>query len=237
MDSLIFADKQLTLWLNSFHSAFADLFFYMSTSTIVWIPLFLMLAWLIFAKQGGQGLVTIVFIALIVLFCDQISSSIIKPIFERYRPTHDPILQYMIHTVNGYRGGLYGFCSSHAANTFGVAMFVALVMRHSILSVSLFGWAFVNSYSRIYLGAHFVGDILVGAILGMIIAKIMYEFYLRVALHFFVISHHNKWTLKQGMGKMFGTQEPIVVALTFWLTITLLLIVCKMMMKYDGIAC
>lgn len=237
MDSIIFADKQLTLWLNSFHTTFADLFFYFSTSTIVWIPLFVMLIWLILLKQGGQGIVTIAFVALVVLFCDQISASIIKPLVERYRPTHDPVLQYMVHLVNGYRGGLYGFCSSHAANTFGVATFIALVMRHRGLSLALYAWALVSCYSRIYVGAHFIGDILVGAVLGMIIAKIAYEFYLRAALHFFVISHHNKWTLKQGLGKMFGQSEPVVVALTFWITIAVLLIVCKLLLKYNGIAC
>ncbi len=237
MDSIIFADKELTLWLNSFHSSFFDLFFYFSTSTIVWVPLFIMLAWLIFVRQGAQGLVTIIFVGIVILFCDQISSSIIKPLVERFRPTHDPVMQYMVHTVNGYRGGLYGFCSSHAANTFGIAMFVSLVMRHGILSTALFSWAALSSYSRIYLAAHFVGDIVVGAILGMIVAKVVYEFYLRAALHFFVISHHNKWTLKQGMAKMFGVHEPIVVALTFWTIVTLLFIVCKLLMKYDGITC
>ncbi len=237
MDSIIFADKQLTLWLNSFHTTFADLFFYFSTSTIVWIPLFVMLAWLILVKQGGQGIVTIAFVALVVLFCDQISSSIIKPLAERYRPTHDPVLQYMVHIVNDYRGGLYGFCSAHAANTFGIATFVALVMRHKGLSLALYLWAIISSYSRIYVGVHFVGDIVVGALLGVIIAKVAYEFYLHASLHFFVINHHNKWTLKQGLGKMFGQKEPMVVALTFWTIVAIVLIVCKMLLTYDGIAC
>jgi len=237
MDTLIFLDKQLTLWLNSFYGNFADVFFYLSTNLPVWIPMFLIVLWLVFIRQGAQGLVTVFFVAMVILFADQISSSIFKPIFERWRPTHDPVLQYLVHTVNDYRGGNYGFCSSHAANGFGVATFLALVVRNIPLSISLYSWALVTSYSRIYLGVHFVGDILVGALLGIVIARVAYEIYLHACLHFFVIHHHNKWTLKSGLAEMFGRTEPNVVALVFWVTLLVLVFVSRLMIKYHGIAC
>lgn len=237
METLTFIDKQFTLWVNSFYGDYADIFFYLSTSLLVWLPAFFMLLWLIFVRQGGQGLVTVFFIAMVILLADQISASIFKPIFERWRPTHDPVLQYLIHTVNDYRGGNYGFCSSHAANSFGVATFICLIMRHTSLSIAMYSWAFINCYSRVYLGVHFIGDIVVGALLGAVIARLLYEVYLHACLHFFVIHHHNKWTLKSGLAEMFGRQEPRVVATSIWLTIALLLLVSKLIIKYHGIAC
>lgn len=234
---LVFLDKSLTLWLNSFYCSYADMFFYLSTSMAVWVPLFVMLAWLIIVRQGGQGLVTIAFIGITILLADQVSSSIIKPLFERPRPSHDPVLQYMVHIVNNYHGGAYGFCSSHAANAFGIATFIALVMRHRALNIAMFTWALISCYSRIYLGVHFIGDVLVGAILGAAIARFMYEVYLHASLHFFVINHHNKWTLKQGLAEMFGRQEPRVVALVFWISLILILVICKMIMNYHGATC
>ncbi|MCQ2228553.1 MAG: phosphatase PAP2 family protein [Bacteroidales bacterium] len=237
METLIFLDKQLTLWLNSFYGNFADVFFYLSTNLLVWSPMFLVMLWLIFTRQGGQGLVTVFFIGMVILFADQISASVFKPLFERWRPTHDPVMQYLIHTVNDYRGGNYGFCSSHAANCFGVATFVALVVRNTSLNIAMYLWALINCYSRVYLGVHFVGDLLVGALLGIVISRVAYEMYLRACLHFFVIHHHNKWTLKSGLAEMFGRSEPSVVALSFWICLVVILFVSKLMINYHGVAC
>ena len=236
MEQLIFADKEITLFLNSLYTLWQDIFFYLATSRTIWIPLYLALFWMILRRQGASGLMTVVVVALLVVVADQLTSGLMKPLCERFRPTHDPMLQYMVHTVNGYSGGSYGFASSHAANCFAIFGFFALVTRHIGLSISLGTWALINSYGRIYQGVHFFGDVLVGAIIGLIIARIVYEIYLHVALHFFVISHHNKWTLKSGLGRSFGEDEPSVVAYTFWTTIVLLVIIVSLMTKYNGIA-
>jgi undecaprenyl-diphosphatase len=91
-----------------------------------------------------------------------------KPYFLRLRPTHDPELQDIVHTVNNYKGGLYGFASSHAANTFGVAMFLWLLLKPKYpWVVFLFLWATLVTYTRIYLGVHFPGDIVVGGLIGI----------------------------------------------------------------------
>jgi undecaprenyl-diphosphatase len=92
-----------------------------------------------------------------------------KPFFERLRPSHDPSMQNLIHLVDDYRGGLYGFASSHAANTFGVALFVWLTLRPVYNWIFLiFLWAAVMTYTRIYLGVHYPGDIIVGALVGLV---------------------------------------------------------------------
>lgn len=83
----------------------------------------------------------------------------------------------MVDTVNGYRGGLYGFFSGHAANSFGLAMFFVLLVKHRWFSLSVLIWAFLNSIIRTYLGVHFVGDIVVGAVTGMLIGSITYWIY------------------------------------------------------------
>lgn len=237
MDNLIFLDKELTLLINGLHSPAFDAFFYAATSMLLWVPLFLTILWMIFRRQGGRGLVTIIVIGLLILIADQLTSGLMKPLFERLRPTHDGVMQYLVHTVNGYRGGLYGFASSHAANTFAIATFLTLVVRRWSLSLSMMAWAIVNSYGRIYQGVHFLGDVVVGAIIGILVGRLVYEFYLHLVLHFFVINHHNKWTLKNGLAKTFGQTEPNVVTYTFWLTVTFAIIFLTLFSKYNGVAC
>lgn len=234
LDSLIFLDKELTLFVNSFFNDFFDIFFYLYTSTIIWVPLYVVMAWVIFKQQNIQGIVTLFFVALVVLCADQISSGLLKPLVERFRPSHDPVMKYLVHLVNDKHGGLYGFTSSHAANTFAVATFFALVVRNRFLSFSLLTWAAANAYSRIYVGVHYIGDVICGTLIGIIVAAIIYQLYLRSVLRFFVISHHNKRTLKSGLSSMFGKTSPYVLATTFWIIVAVLFIVAKLMLKYHG---
>lgn len=232
MNDLIFFDKELTLWLNSFYNDYFDIFFHLYTSTLTWIPLYVVLAWVIFSRQGANGIGTVFFIALLITAADQTASSIIKPLVERYRPSHDSVLQYMVHLVNGYSGGRFGFASSHAANTFALATFLSLVIRNRFMSWTLFIWAAINCYSRIYCGVHFVGDIVCGALIGVIFAAIAYQLYLMASLKFFVISHHNKRTLINGLSDMFGVEAPVIFAFTFWLILAVLLICTKLMVGF-----
>lgn len=237
MEELIFLDKEITLFFNGINNSFFDSFFYLATSKIVWIPLYLALLWMIFRKQGGRGLMTVIVVALVVLIADQISSGLMKPLFERLRPTHDDVMQYLVHTVNGYKGGLYGFASSHAANCFAIAAFFTLVIRRWSIGLTLTIWALVNAYGRVYQGVHFVGDILVGALIGIVVGRVFYEIYLHLVLHFFVITHHNKWTLKSGLANSFGRLGPRVVAYTFVLTVAMLVMAIFLFADYHGAAC
>lgn len=109
MDYLITLDKQWLLLINSMNSQFGDVFFYIFTQTITWIPLYVLMAWAFFKHQGAKGIVSLLFIALVITICDQIASSVFKELFERYRPSHDPVLKNLVHLVAGKRGGLYGF--------------------------------------------------------------------------------------------------------------------------------
>ncbi|MCI5777106.1 MAG: phosphatase PAP2 family protein [Bacteroidales bacterium] len=236
MEELIFLDKEITLFFNGLNNSFFDSFFYLMTSKIVWIPLYLALLWMIFRKQGGRGLMTVIVVGLVILVADQISSGLMKPFFERLRPSHDDVMQYLVHTVNNYRGGLYGFASSHAANCFALASFFTLVVRRWSIGLTLYAWALINAYGRVYQGVHFVGDILVGALIGILVGRIFYEIYLHLVLHFFVITHHNKWTLKNGLAASFGKLGSRIVAYTFILTVAVLVMSISLFSKY-GASC
>lgn len=169
IDFFLELDKNLFLELNSYHAEWLDAIMMYVTETLVWLPLYIVMAFFIFKMHGRKGILILVCIALTILLADQITSSLMKPFFARLRPTHDPELADLVHIVNEYRGGQFGFASSHAANTFGLAIFIFLLFRQHTRQVRwIFLWALLVAYSRIYLGVHYPGDILVGAVVGMI---------------------------------------------------------------------
>ena len=172
--SLLELDKFITLAINSCHSIFFDNFFYIYTQTWTWIPAMVILIVWVWRKWGIRSLYVVAGIALCILLVDQISSSLLKPLVARLRPTHNPEIADLIHTVNGYRGGLYGFVSSHAANAATFVTFTALLFRNNIYTILLSLWAFLTAYSRIYLGVHYVGDVLCGALIGVLVGIVVY---------------------------------------------------------------
>lgn len=170
IQSYIAADKELLLALNGSDSLFWDGFMWVATSTVVWIPVALALLYVIFKNnKSGESFLIVAMMALTVLLADQIASGLCKPFFARYRPTQDADIMYMVDIVNGYRGGRYGFISSHAANTFAMAVFLSLLIKDRLVTFMLFLWAALNAYSRVYLGVHYPGDILFGAMEGCIV--------------------------------------------------------------------
>jgi undecaprenyl-diphosphatase len=151
---------------------------WIATNMRTWIPMAIVLLYVIFKNNKiKETLLIIGLIALVFTLSDQISSGLCKPFFARFRPTQDPELMYQIDIVNGYRGGIYGFTSSHAANTFGLAIFLSLVIKNWSLSIFLFIWAAINAYSRMYLGVHYPGDILFGTLTGLGVGILVYYLY------------------------------------------------------------
>ncbi len=178
LEKIIEFDKQLLLMLNGSESLFWDGVMSVYTTTVVWIPFALALVYLLIKNNSIMNFVVLLLmIALVITLTDGITSTICKPLFARFRPTHDPDIMYMVDVVNNYRAYKYGFMSSHAANSFGVAVFVMLLVKHKLLSISVTVWAMINCYSRIYLGVHYPGDILCGAIIGGVIGTVIYIIY------------------------------------------------------------
>lgn len=141
---------------------------YWVSNKFVSIPLYIYLAFFIYEKYPERFVTIFVCIGILITLSDQLSSAVLKNSVMRLRPCHDPAIAPEVHLVYGYCGGMYGFVSSHAANAFALTSFCTFLFRKKYMRLQwlLFGWAVVVSYSRIYLGAHFPGDVLCGGLLG-----------------------------------------------------------------------
>lgn len=163
-------DTSLTLLLNGSNCTFVDGIAITATSTIVWIPIAAVLLYLIIKKNKPfDSFLIVLGIGIAIFLADQMASGICKPYFCRLRPTHDPEIKHLIDIVNDYRGGKYGFFSSHAANTFAVASFLTYIFRNYKTAILLYSWALLNCWTRIYLGVHYLGDILTGIVWGLLV--------------------------------------------------------------------
>ncbi len=169
-------DQQLLLFLNSNNSGFWDCVMYAVTGKLIWVPLYLAILITLGRKYKRKFLVMILFIIVAVVLADR-GSALIKNIFQRLRPCHDPELQGLVHLVRGECGGLYGFVSSHASNSFNVALLSLLLIKRRWFTFSIIIWAAVVGYSRIYLGVHYPGDVIFGSILGALIGWGIYSLY------------------------------------------------------------
>ena len=195
LEEILELDREIFLELNSsFRNPFLDQLMMFLTTTYAWIPLHLFLLYLMVRNLKKQTWLVLLAIALTVLLADQITGSIMKPFFERLRPSHEPSLAEKIFLVNKYRGGKFGFASSHAANTFGIATLMWLVLKMYRPWIGLlFLWAVFVGYTRIYLGVHYPGDIVAGFFVGFLCALAAYFLFL-VAKKFF----EDRATLRPG---------------------------------------
>ena len=177
LESILNSDSRLLLFLNQFHSHFWDHFMWLVANKWTWIPLYILI---LYIMQRGQGwkkaAIALVAFALVIACTDQLCGSVLRPFFHRYRPSQvQSGISSLLHLIDGYKGGKYGFPSCHAANTFALAMFMSLVFRNKRFTVMMFFWAIVVSYSRMYLGVHYFGDLFCGASVGSLFAVLFYS--------------------------------------------------------------
>jgi undecaprenyl-diphosphatase len=173
---IIRLDQQLFLYLNSFNSPFWDAVMYAISGTLIWVPLYLAILIYLGIKHKRKIFLILFFIILGVVLADQSSVHLFKNTFQRLRPCHEPALEGLVHIVKKC-GGMYGFVSSHAANCFYAAVISGLLVRKKWFSISMLCWAAIISYSRIYLGVHYQGDIICGAALGALIGWGIFKLY------------------------------------------------------------
>lgn len=176
-------DTAILLFINGMHCALFDYFLVLVSNRFTWIPFYAAFIFVMIKNFHWKVTVTtILAVALLVLLCDQTASGLIKPLVGRLRPSNlDNSISSMVHVVDGYRGGRYGFPSSHSANSWGVAIFAMYLVRNRKLSIFLALWATLVTYSRAYLGVHYPGDLLVGILIGFVMASIVFYAYNRWA--------------------------------------------------------
>ena len=173
LQKILTLDTELFLFLNSFHNQFWDHVMLMITRQETWLPFFLVILYLIIKNYRAKSVLIIIMLSVTILMSDQLSV-LLKETIQRLRPVYDPQIDNLVHNVFR-KGGLYGFVSSHAANSFAIFYFTHRLFRNKGYSVLLFSWALLMSYSRIYLGVHYPLDIIGGAVLGWLTGLITYK--------------------------------------------------------------
>lgn len=171
-------DADLFRFINEAHQPWLDGPMELISGKLTWIPLYALLIYLLYKRYQAASWKAIVYLISSVVFADQFSSSLLKPLFKRLRPCHVEAFQTWIHLPAGC-GGMFGFCSSHAANSFAIAVGYYVLTRNKVAGIALIVWASLISYSRIYLGAHYPVDVIVGAIVGGLGASLLFQIYLR----------------------------------------------------------
>ena len=206
--TLISLDKELLIFLNNCNSAFFDDFFYIFTGKIVWLLTAAAIIYVILKTQKSDWWVILVGLVLLILLSDQISSTLIKPLVERLRPTREPTLDGLVHLVHNYRGGGFSFISSHAANGFAFAVFTSLLFKNRLYSTIIFLWAILTAYSRIYLGLHYPLDVFCGSILGISIG--------------FAVFYLVRWYRPICCKRKISRRNSLIIATVFFVTIAII---------------
>lgn len=168
-------DHTLTLLINGSDSIFWDNVMYTVTNTFSWSMVIVALLVIIFKNNSIKNtLIILLTIALLIFVADRICSGLVKSMVARWRPAQDPQLMYMVDVVRGYRGGRFGFFSGHACNTMCMAVFLSMLFRSAKVTLVLIFWSLTTTFTRLYLGVHYLGDVCVGWCVGVILGLLFY---------------------------------------------------------------
>ena len=218
-------DQSIFFFFNGMHNPFWDIVMPLFTRTELWSVLYLTLIFFIIKKYRTKALIILIGLALVILISDQFSV-FVKEMVKRLRPTHDPAIQHLVHNIHS-KGGLYGFFSSHATNTFAVAMFTSKLFKNYRYSLLIFTWALLVSYTRIYIGLHYPLDILTGIIVGILIGYFIYKLMLFTENRFFIIK--NSKIAESGL----NNQEVLIIFLVLVIFITIVLLTVNRILHYQ----
>ena len=220
---LIELDKQLLLSVNGSPSLFLDGLAETLTTASTWIPLYTALLYLVAKSNDSlqKVLLVVACAGMCVFLAGSLNDMFVKTAVARWRPTHDVEIGGLVDVVNGYRGGSYGFFSSHASNTFSLAVFFSLLVRSRLLTFSLLAWSLLNCWTRMYLGVHFPGDILCGIVWGTLVGTVMWLIHRRV-YRMMTTSVNYISTQYTSTGYQFSDVDAVVSVLAFTLIYAIL---------------
>ena len=177
------ADTMVFLTVNSHHNAYFDSVMWLISGKLIWVPMYASLLFVLLKNYPYKVVFAILLaIGVVILFTDSFTAQVIRPWVCRLRPSNlDNPMSSMVHIVDGYRGGAYGFPSNHASNTWGLAFFITFLFRRYKLTFFFFLWALLVCYSRMYLGVHYFGDLLIGGLLALAGASIVFYVFRKVS--------------------------------------------------------
>lgn len=187
MQTLTDIDRSILAFFNGSDSLFVDNLVVILTSGLTWIPLYLSLLYVVIKNNETMKQIMLVIgcVILSIVLSDGVADFIAKPMFERLRPSNDPLIKYTVNVVEGIRGNSYSFFSAHASNTFCIAMFFSLLVRNKVFVVTMVSWSLINCWTRMYLGLHYPSDILVGLIWGGVSGSLAYYIYIKSYLRIY----------------------------------------------------
>lgn len=224
MDQIVLWERSVFLWLNSPHTPFFDAFFYLISARWCWTGIVLFLiGWLFYKRSPREALFFILVAVVMMIVSDQLSSGLAKPFFARMRPTYHPFTADVVKHVFNDKGWGFGFFSGHATNFFAIATFTACVFKRKSYSWVIFSLVTIVAYSRIYLGKHFLSDVIVGTIVGILIGYAFYHLYktLRIKLLLYTQTHkaNPATTVSKPLPRLNEVFAPTVNILTYTLAI------------------
>ena len=187
LETLENIDKFLFLLVNNARTSFLDAIIPYVTQFPYWTPFFALIIYFLY-KQFQKKIILVVACFAVLIAISDPTANLIKKSVKRYRPTHNTEIATQVKTIDDYKGGQYGFVSSHAANSFGIAFLLLFLLKpnYPLLKISVFMWALFISYTRIYLGVHYPADIIGGAIVGAFAAFITYRLFLFLEKKFYI---------------------------------------------------
>lgn len=187
IDQINNIDIWLLLKINSHHTPWLDFIMFQASGRFTWIPFYILIITLLIKQYKKDSILIILFAFITIALSDQISVHLFKNVFLRLRPCHNPALEGSLHLVNNACGGMYGFVSSHAANSFSVLFFLTPQLKNKIpyLWWSMIAWAVLLCYCRIYLGVHYPFDVLCGAMIGSVIGLLTYQLMRYIRVHYY----------------------------------------------------
>jgi len=176
-------DTEFFLAINGSHNSIFDFLMFWASNKLIWIPLYLFFLYLLIKNNKWKTVGIFLSIILLIVLSDQGSVLLFKNVFLRLRPCHEPQLEGLVHLVNGKCGGQFGFISSHASNSFALAIFLIqfLGKKYRFFTVLVLFWALMVAYSRVYLGVHYPGDVIVAAVFGNLLGFMISKVYFLVS--------------------------------------------------------